>query len=126
MSLDSSRLIWLRDLGSTLHQIGDLYFKLDDPSYAIAFYLAAADVRLDLKKRSPSDQTAAKSVADSMAAAALARDKLLARGPLEPERLWREVVSEEEQNAAARALQSGQDAQTCWNKLVAELRAEAP
>ncbi len=126
VSLDSSRLIWLRDLGSTLHQIGDLYFKLDDPSYAIAFYLAAADVRLDLKKRSPSDQTAAKSVADSMAAAALARDKLLARGPLEPERLWREVVSEEEQNAAARALQSGQDAQTCWNKLVAELRAEAP
>jgi hypothetical protein len=35
------------------------------------------------------------------------------------------VVSEEEQNAAARALQTNQDPQTCWNGIVAELRAPA-
>jgi tetratricopeptide (TPR) repeat protein len=126
VATDSSRLIWLRDLGSTLHQVADLYVKLDNPSYAIAFYLAAADVRRDLQKRSPGDPDAAKSAEESMTGAALARERLVARGPLAPERVWREVVSEEEQNAVARALQSGQDPQVCWNKIVSELRALGP
>jgi tetratricopeptide (TPR) repeat protein len=123
VAIDSTRLIWARDLGSTLHQIAELYLRDGDPSSAIAFYLAAADARKGLQKRTPTDAAVAAGIRESMEGAARARQKLLERGPLAPERLWREVVSEEEQNAAARALQSNQDPQTCWNAIVAELRA---
>lgn len=123
---DPTQLIWLRDLSSTLHQIGDVKQRTGDFTSAIAFYNAALDARRNLQRRQPDFQRIAGLIAESLNAAGAARLKLEARGPIDAERVWTEVVGEELEAMAARQAIAQRDPEACWNAIADELRAARP
>jgi tetratricopeptide (TPR) repeat protein len=122
---DPKNRIWRRDLAASLHQIGEIDAKAGDYASAIAFFVAASEARLALKKDAPEDAAIAASFQASMTRAREARAKRLEQQADWTERPYREAVAEEEQAAAARARANARDPSVCFNAIIEGLRAKA-
>ena len=118
---DPKNLIWRRDTAAALHQIGDVKAKAVDFSGARMFFLAAAEARLALKKEAPGDADFAAAFEASMAGAKEALAGSIEAKATPEERDYREVVAEEEANAAART-GAARDPAACWAAILARLR----
>lgn len=121
MLVDTRNLIWRRDAASALHQIGDLKGKTGDLPNAMMFYLAAADIRNMLKRDAPGDNSYAAAFDKSMTMAQETREKILEEKLDWAERPFRDVVTEEEQDAEAKAQKQARNASVCWSEILAGL-----
>ncbi len=119
---DPKNLIWRRDTAAALHQIAEVKAKAGDFSTARMFYLSAAEARLALKKEAPGDAGFAAAFQASMDGAKEALAKSLETRATPEERDYREVVAEEEMNAAAKAGAQARDPGACWNAILTGLR----
>jgi hypothetical protein len=123
LARDIDQRIWQRDLASTLHQIAEIKLREKQFASALAFFDAATDVWRRLARRLPSDKETADRLAASFAARKRATEERSESGESPIERLWKEVVAEEEQEHAASSLaKASADPGRCWAELLTELR----
>jgi tetratricopeptide (TPR) repeat protein len=123
---EPKNLIWRRDAAAALHQIGEIKEKAGELPDAIMFFLAAAEMRLSLKKEAPTNKAAATAFDTSMRRAHETRAKLIGLQMEWVERPYREVVGEEEQATEAKARTKTRDPAACWSQIVTGLRLGKP
>jgi tetratricopeptide (TPR) repeat protein len=116
-------LRYLGDVGTSLVAIGDYYFVRNDLRHALAFYLAAVDVRTQVTVLSPNDDGARVILKKVEAKVKDIQKQFIAAYPQEDPSgdWWKTSVKDAESENAKRRSAAAQDPNACWDGVIASV-----